>query len=150
VEWEIRAEARSVGDQRSAGSWSLVGDLLLVRSSSARDSIIWAIRAACEDLRFRTRLDLLIDCRELQDGPQPLASPLAQERAFEIASLGFRRCAVVTAAVPPQVGLANMFSTFVEQAGVSARVFLDVTGAEEWLWDEPPDSLDIGAASLHS
>jgi hypothetical protein len=128
-----------MGNQRNPGSWSLVGDLLLVTSSSARDSIIWAIRAACEDPRFRTRLDLLIDGRELQDGPQPLASPLAQERAFEIASLGFRRCAVVTAAVPPQVGLANMFSTFVERAGVRARVFLEVTGAEKWLWDEPQE-----------
>jgi hypothetical protein len=128
-----------VGEQRDVGSWSLVGDLLRVTSTSTRDSIIWAIRAACEDPLFRPRLDLLIDARELQHGTEQLSSQQVQERATEIASRGFRRCAVVTAAVSLQIGLANMFLVYVEHAGVSVGAFLEIPGAEKWLREEPQD-----------
>jgi SpoIIAA-like len=122
-----------MGNPRDAVDWIIEGQVLSVTSSTERDSIIEAIRAACEDPRFRPGLDLLIDARELQRAAQQLPPPLLRGRAFEIRGLGFRRCAVVAAEAPLQVDLANMFATYADQAGVDARVFANIEEAESWL-----------------
>lgn len=122
-----------MGDPRDAVEWIVDGQALRVTSSTGRDSIIEAIRAVCDDPRFRPGLDLLIDARALERAPQQLSPPLVRGRAFEIRALGFRRCAVVAAAAPVQVGLANMFATYADQAGVDTRVFTKIEEAESWL-----------------
>jgi hypothetical protein len=109
------------------------GEVLRVTSSTERDSIIEAIRAAGADPRFEPGLALLLDARELEHAPQQLSAPLVRVRAFEIAAFGFRRCAVVAAATSAQVALANMFATHADEAGVDARVFAKVEEAENWL-----------------
>ena len=126
-------------DSRDAASWTIVGSVLRVTSTSARDSIIEAIRASCLDPGFSTGLDLLIDARELAHAPEQLSAPLVHERALEIGALGFRRCATVVAdAQPAQFGLANMFATYADQAGVEASVFRKIEEAESWLTPREP------------
>jgi hypothetical protein len=120
-------------DPSAAVEWIIDGQALRVTSSTGRDSIIEAIRAVCDDPRFRPGLDLLIDARALERAAQQLSPPLVRGRAFEIRALGFRRCAVVAAPSPSHVGLANMFATYADQAGVDARVFTEIDEALGWL-----------------
>jgi hypothetical protein len=122
-----------MSDAPAAVEWIIDGQALRVTSGTGRDSIIEAIRDVCDDPRFRPGLDLLIDARALERAPQQLSPPLVRGRAFEIRALGFRRCALVAAPSPSQVGLANMFATYADQAGVDTRVFTKVDEALGWL-----------------
>jgi hypothetical protein len=117
----------------STAEWKIEGRVLHVTSTAERDAIIEAIRAAFEDPRIGPGMDLLIDARELAHSPQQLSSPMVRGRAFEIARFGFRRCAVVAAATPFQIKLANLFATYADQAGVDARVFQKLEDAQKWL-----------------
>lgn len=119
--------------ERGTAGWTIEGRMLRVTSTQERDSIIEAIRVACQDPRFEPGLALLLDARALEHAPRQLSSPLVRGRAFEIAAFGFRRCAVVAATSPVQVSLANLFATYADEAGVDARVFGSLEEAESWL-----------------
>jgi hypothetical protein len=117
----------------AVSGWTIDDRFLRVTSSAERDSIIEAIRAARDDPSFGPGMALLIDARALEHAPQQLSSPLVRGRAFEIATFGFRRCAVVAAATAAQLRLANLFATYADKAGVDARVFTKLEEAETWL-----------------
>lgn len=114
------------------GSRSVEGGVLRVRSGPSRDSIIWQIRSAMEEGHPPIR-DLLIDSRELVHAKEQLPTVLIEERAFEIAGCGFRRCAVLAANVPLHRALAGYFVEAARKAGIECRLCLDEGEAEGWL-----------------